>query len=82
MNIDNFVYKKPYKIIDDPYWQPISQKRKINWLRIFVSVNFLVNLYLIYCVKDLYQLTGDLGSALIFMSKVFEYVYHNGRIFI
>jgi hypothetical protein len=57
-------------------------KKKINWMRIFVAVNFIANLYILYCIRELYQLSGDIGSALVFMSKVFEYVYHAGRVYI
>lgn len=57
-------------------------KKKISWLRICVAVNLIVNLYMVYCIRELYQLNGDIGSALVFMSKVFEYVYHSGRIYL
>ena len=50
-------------------------KKKISWLRIVVSVNCIVNGYIIWCINDLYKLNYDLGSALVFMAKIFDYVY-------
>lgn len=57
-------------------WKEIKPKKKINWLRVCVIVNMAVTGWLVWAVFELAKLNQDLGSALIFMSKIFTFVYH------
>jgi hypothetical protein len=71
---------KNNRTLPRPYCIPVSPvgklKKKINWLRVFVAVNFIVNGYMIWCVNDLYKLCYDTASANVFLAKVFTFVYH------
>jgi len=55
---------------------PLSKKKKINWVTVFASVNFVVNLWLIWAILEVTNLCGDLGDAVVFMSKTVTDVFH------
>jgi hypothetical protein len=70
--------QKPTGLVikDMDAWKEIKSKKKINWLRIFTAVNSIVLAYLFYLIVDVYKLCYDIGSANVFMAKIFTFVYH------